>query len=66
MESPQLAMKRIAARVKQGGHDVPKADIIRRFKRSWTNFEKIYKPLAEAWAVYDNSKDNPQLTEKGP
>jgi len=36
--SPQLALRRIAARVRQGGHDVPKADVVRRFKRGWANF----------------------------
>jgi predicted ABC-type ATPase len=33
LASPQLALSRIAGRVKQGGHDVPRADVIRRFKR---------------------------------
>src|SRR5947207_894108 len=31
LSSPQLAFRRIAARVKQGGHDVPRADVLRRF-----------------------------------
>jgi predicted ABC-type ATPase len=37
LASPQLALHRIAARVKQGGHDVPRADVLRRFDRSWKN-----------------------------
>ena len=37
LESPQLALKRIAARVKQGGHDVPQSDVLRRFQRGWLN-----------------------------
>jgi predicted ABC-type ATPase len=61
LASVQLALRRIAARVKQGGHDVPRADVLRRFDRGWNNFEAAYKPLAEAWAVYDNSGDRPQL-----
>ena len=44
IDSPQLALRRIAARVKQGGHDVPRGDVLRRFKRSWVNFERIYRP----------------------
>src|SRR5208282_993601 len=37
LASPQLALHRIAARVKQGGHDVPRDDVLRRFDRSWKN-----------------------------
>lgn len=59
----QLALRRISARVKQGGHHVPRADVLRRFSRGWKNFESAYKPLADAWKVYDNSGDRPQLLE---
>lgn len=66
LPSVQLALQRIAARVRQGGHAVPRADVIRRFDRSWTNFRGIYQPLADAWAVYDNSGEVPRLLEEGP
>ncbi len=55
-----------AARVKQGGHDVPRADVLRRFDRSWVNFEKRYRLLADAWGVYDSSGAKPRFLEKGP
>ncbi len=64
--SPRLALRRIAARVQQGGHNVPKSDALRRFSRSWQNFETRYRPLADAWAVYDNSSRPPKLIESGP
>jgi predicted ABC-type ATPase len=66
LASPQLALSRIAGRVRQGGHDVPRADVIRRFKRGWTNFLDVYKPLADHWAVYENSGSKPKLLERGP
>jgi predicted ABC-type ATPase len=66
IDSPQIALKRIAARVKQGGHDVPRDDVLRRFGRSWTNFTRIYRPLADVWSVYDNSGAAAQLLEQGP
>ena len=66
LRSPQLALRRIAARVKQGGHDVPRADVLRRFTRSWTNFQKSYRLLADTWSVYDNSGRTSQLLERGP
>jgi len=66
LSSPRLALRRIAARVKQGGHNVPRADVLRRFNRSWNNFEKFYRLLADAWSVYDNSGRNPRILERGP
>jgi predicted ABC-type ATPase len=64
LRSVQLALRRIAARVRQGGHDVPRADVVRRFSRGWENFQRIYRPLADSWAVYDNSARAPRLLEK--
>jgi predicted ABC-type ATPase len=64
--SPRLVLKRIAARVRQGGHNIPKVDVLRRFKRSQQNFETVYRPLADAWAVYENSGPKPILIEQGP
>ncbi len=66
LASPRLALRRIAARVRQGGHDVPSCDVLRRFGRGWRNFDRVYRPLADAWAVYDNSGSRPILVEKGP
>ena len=66
LASVQLALRRIAARVKQGGHDVPRADVLRRFGRGWKNFETAYKPLADVWTVYDNSGDNLRLLKTKP
>ena len=65
-ELRQLALRRIAARVKQGGHNVPREDVLRRFVRSWTNFVGIYRALADAWSVYDNSQATPLLIEQSP
>ena len=66
LPSARLALRRIAARVKQGGHNVPRADVLRRFNRSWNNFEKFYRLFADAWSVYDNSGRNPRILERGP
>lgn len=64
LRSPRLALRRIAARVRQGGHGVPRADVVRRFSRGWDNFQHLYRPLADSWAVYDNSGRAPRLIEK--
>jgi predicted ABC-type ATPase len=64
LATPQLALRRIAARVKQGGHDVPRADVLRRFDRGWKNFVTAYRLQADAWTVYDNSGDSPKRLEQ--
>ena len=64
--SSRLALRRIKARVKQGGHDVPSEDVLRRFGRSWQNFDRVYRNLADRWSVYDNSAEIPVLLERGP
>jgi predicted ABC-type ATPase len=66
LASPQLAISRVAARVKQGGHHVSRADILRRYKRGWTNFLEVYRPLADHWTMYDNSGESPKWLEQGP
>ena len=66
LTSPEIALRRIAFRVEQGGHDIPKRDVVRRFRRSWSNFERLYRPIADAWMVYNNSGDKPQLIKQGP
>jgi predicted ABC-type ATPase len=66
LASVRLALRRIADRVRQGGHSVPAADVRRRFDRGWRNFQTIYRPLADAWAVYDNSDQYFRILEEGP
>ncbi len=66
LPSPQLALRRIASRVRQGGHNVPQLDVFRRFARGWKNFQSHYRPLADDRQIYDNSERKPRLLEKGP
>jgi predicted ABC-type ATPase len=65
LSSANLALRRVAARVRQGGHHVPRADVLRRFVRGWQNFP-AYRALADAWTVYDNSGPAPVLLERNP
>ncbi len=57
----KLALERIATRVKNGGHDVAECVVRRRFDKSLQHFFKYYRPLVDAWAVYDNSGEKPQM-----
>ena len=55
LTSASLAVRRIKLRVAMGGHDVPEDTVRRRFGRSLLNFHSLYMPLADRWAVFDNS-----------
>lgn len=63
--SEELAIARVAARVAQGGHNIPEDVIRRRYRQGWTNFEHLYRPLVNHWELYDNSGDEPQLLDQG-
>lgn len=62
----ELAIERVAARVAQGGHGIPEATIRRRFAAGWRNFGECYRPLLDAWQVFDYSGDEPMLLEENP
>lgn len=61
----ELALARVAERVRQGGHDVPGPVIRRRLDAGRSNFENHYRAAVDAWAVYDNSGEEPVLVEWG-
>ena len=64
--SMDFAIERVKLRVARGGHNIPEHVIKRRFERSWENFNLLYKPLADAWIVFDTSGHIPViLDEKG-
>lgn len=63
LNHPNEAVARVAERVRQGGHHVPEETIRRRFDSGLSNFQKLYSPLVDAWALYDNSSVEPVLLD---
>ena len=61
LSSVDLALSRIKGRVSEGGHDVPEADVRRRFDRSIKNFLVLYRALADSWFLFDNSLRTPSV-----
>jgi predicted ABC-type ATPase len=55
LSSPELAIIRVADRVRMGGHDVPETTIRRRYHAGLSNFFALYRPLADTWEIADNS-----------
>jgi predicted ABC-type ATPase len=56
LESPELHIARVLARVKRGGHDIPVAKIRQRYPRSLANLVSFMGTAAEI-RVFDNSRE---------
>ena len=60
LHTPELALQRIAERVKKGGHDIPNTTARRRYIAGINNLFNLYAPDVDCWMIYDNS-DNPRI-----
>jgi predicted ABC-type ATPase len=66
LPTADLAIARVAERVRAGGHDVPADVVRRRFTRGRRNFLAMYRPLADRWRLYDaSSLRGPRLVASG-
>ena len=65
VDSPEVCIARIAARVKNGGHFVPDEDVRRRYVRSKENFLNIYSALSDHWMLYYNGGSDFVLVAHG-
>ena len=61
LPTADIAVERVAQRVRQGGHDIPEVTIRRRFDAGKRLFAEVYQPLVDQWILYDNAGDEPQL-----
>ncbi len=52
-----MCIERVGKRVKNGGHNVPEEDIVRRYYKSITKFWNIYRLLVDEWAIFYNGFD---------
>ena len=53
--SADLAVERVASRVRSGGHHIPETTIRRRYRVGLRSFFDVYLPLVDSWRLYDNS-----------
>lgn len=58
-----MAVQRVAERVRQGGHDIPEPTIRRRFEAGRRLLVEVYQPLVDQWVVYDNTGEVPVLLD---
>ena len=55
LETADLAVSRVAERVRLGGHDVLETIVRRRYDKGLRNLFRLYLPLADGWQLFDNS-----------
>jgi predicted ABC-type ATPase len=65
LPTADMAIARVAHRVQQGGHAIPDAVVRRRFQFGRANFDAVYKPAVDDWALYDKSGAVPDLLDWG-
>ncbi len=53
LPSPEIAIERVASRVKAGGHYVPADVIRRRFEAGLNNFFQLYMPITDNWYIWN-------------
>ncbi|NBX11983.1 MAG: zeta toxin, partial [Chitinophagaceae bacterium] len=61
LESVEMAIDRVARRVKEGGHNIETEVIRRRYNRGIKNLFEIYIPLVSETMIYNNSFGIPEL-----
>jgi len=65
LESPELHLRRVGARVARGGHDIPEAKIRERWIRSRANLVRLL-PHIDHLRLYDNSIEGDPAAGRKP
>lgn len=61
----ELALARVADRVRRGGHDVAEAVVRRRFDKGLKNLFGEYHAVLDSWILFDNSTEAPRVIASG-
>ncbi len=61
LDSPNIAKKRVAQRVAEGGHNIPLETIERRYYNGIANLFTIYIDMVDICYIFDNSEGRKEL-----
>ncbi len=56
LNSPELALQRVAERVSKGGHNIPEPIVRRRYVAGINNLFQLFMNEVDYWTIYDNSE----------
>ena len=65
LDSEELAISRVATRVKEGGHHIPEEVIRGRYKSGLKNFFNLFLPRVDNWLFVNNSGDSYEIIAEG-
>lgn len=65
LDSIELAQKRVEVRVKEGGHNIPKDVIDRRYTKGLSNLFNLYIPIVDKWILLNNSGETFNVIAEG-
>ena len=65
LRDPEIAVRRVAARVEAGGHDVAPDVIRRRYFTGLEYFFELYSPVCDKWMLVDNSDNEFRIVAEG-
>jgi len=65
LDSVELAIQRVSSRVKEGGHNIDKDVIVRRYKNGLQNLFNIYIPIVSKWIIVNNSSERFEFIAEG-
>ncbi len=65
LNNVDLAIERVNARVKEGGHNIPEDVIRRRYKKGIFNLINIFIVLCDYWLVFDNYDESFTFVAEG-
>lgn len=61
LPSAEYAIRRVAQRVTEGGHNIPTDIVIRRYYKGIENLFNIYMPIVDSWALIANDTNPPVI-----
>lgn len=65
LSSPEEAKRRVAIRVRKGGHHIPDDVIRRRYLRGIYNLIHLYLSVCDLWLIFNNTLGNPEFISEG-
>ncbi|MBO4487154.1 MAG: zeta toxin family protein [Bacteroidaceae bacterium] len=63
LSSPDVAVKRVAKRVSEGGHHIPEDVIRRRYDAGIQNLIETYSQIVDRWILIDNNTTSVVVAE---
>lgn len=65
LDSPETAIRRVAQRVREGGHNIPQDIIVRRYHAGINNLFNLYMQQVDYWLLINNTQGASEYVVEG-